>query len=171
MTLHELPSPTTGWCHDQLCGALGLLQLREVTAMSTMRGLRILVVDDDPRILRSLRRVLEADSHEVTVADGGRAGINAFVAANRRGEPFAVVLLDLGMPDTGGREVAAAIKAASPLTPIVLITAWSHTILEENHVPPHVERVLGKPPDVEDLRRVIVELTAVREPTYSHIGR
>jgi hypothetical protein len=68
-----------------------------------MIGLRILVVDDDPRILRSLRRVLEADSHEVTVADGGYAGIEAFEAASHRGEPFAVVLLDLGMPDTGGR--------------------------------------------------------------------
>ena len=57
-----------------------------------MIGLRILVVDDDPRILKSLRRVLEADSHEVTVADGGHAGIEAFEAASHRGEPFAVVL-------------------------------------------------------------------------------
>jgi len=136
-----------------------------------MRGLRILVVDDDPRILRSLRRVLEADNHEVTVADGGLAGINAFVAAGRRGEPFAVVLLDLGMPDTGGREVAAAIKAASPVTPIVLVTGWSDSIREENDIPPHVERVLSKPPDVQDLRRAIVELTAAREANYSHVGR
>jgi CheY-like chemotaxis protein len=139
--------------------------------MSAMGGLRILVIDDDPRILRSLRRVLEADSHEVTVADGGRAGINAFAAASLRGEPFAVVLLDLGMPETGGREVAAAIKAASPVTPIVLVTGWSDSVREENDVPPHVERVLSKPPDVEDLRRVIVELTAAREANYSHVGR
>jgi CheY-like chemotaxis protein len=136
-----------------------------------MHGLRILVVDDDPRILRALRRVLEADSHEVTVADGGHAGITAFAAANHRGEPFAVVLLDLGMPDTGGREVAAAIKAASPFTPIVLVTGWSGGILDEDHLPPHVERVLSKPPDVDDLRRVIVELTAGREASYSHVGR
>jgi CheY-like chemotaxis protein len=139
--------------------------------MSTMRGLRILVVDDDPRILRSLRRVLEADSHEVTVADGGHAGIEAFEAASHRGEPFAVVLLDLGMPDTGGREVAAAIKAASPVTPIVLVTGWGDRIREANHLPLHVERVLSKPPDVEDLRRVIGELTQGREANYSHIGR
>ena len=125
-----------------------------------MIGLRILVVDDDPRILRSLRRVLEADSHEVTVADGGRAGIEAFAAASQRGEPFAVVLLDLGMPDTGGREVAAAIKAASPVTPIVLVTGSGDRIRDANHLPLQVERVLSKPPDVEDLRRVIGELTA-----------
>jgi CheY-like chemotaxis protein len=139
--------------------------------MSVSNGLRILVVDDDPRVLRSLRRVLEADNHEVTVADGGRAGIDAFVAASARGEKFAVVLLDLGMPGTGGREVAAAIKAASPATPIVLVTGWSDSVLRENSVPPHVERVLSKPPDVDDLRRVIVELTVPREANYSHIGR
>jgi CheY-like chemotaxis protein len=130
-----------------------------------MIGLRILVVDDDPRILRSLRRVLEADSHEVTVADGGYAGIEAFEAASHRGEPFAVVLLDLGMPDTGGRE------AASPVTPIVLVTGSGDRIRDANHLPLHVERVLSKPPDVEDLRRVIGELTAGREANYSHIGR
>lgn len=136
-----------------------------------MIGLRILVVDDDPRILRSLRRVLEADSHEVTVADGGYAGIEAFEAASHRGEPFAVVLLDLGMPDTGGREVAAAIKAASPVTPIVLVTGSGDCIRDASHLPLHVERVLSKPPDVEDLRRAIGELTAAREANYSHIGR
>jgi CheY-like chemotaxis protein len=136
-----------------------------------MIGLRILVVDDDPRILRSLRRVLEADSHEVTVADGGHAGIEAFAAASQRGEPFAVVLLDLGMPDTGGREVAAAIKATSPVTPIVLVTGSGDRIRDANHLPLQVERVLSKPPDVEDLRRVIGELTAGREANYSHIGR
>jgi CheY-like chemotaxis protein len=136
-----------------------------------MIGLRILVVDDDPRILRSLRRVLEADSHEVTVADGGHAGIEAFEAASHRGEPFAVVLLDLGMPDTGGREVAAAIKAASPVTPIVLVTGSGDYIRDDNRPPPHVERVLRKPPDMDHLRRVIVELTAGREVNYSHIGR
>jgi CheY-like chemotaxis protein len=138
--------------------------------MSAVPGLRILVVDDDPCILRSLRRVLEADSHQVTVADGGNAGIEAFLAASHRGEPFAVVLLDWGMPDTGGREVAAAIKATSPVTPIVLVTGSIDCIRSEDQLPRHVERVLSKPPDAADLRRVIVELTAAREATYSHIG-
>jgi CheY-like chemotaxis protein len=137
----------------------------------SMHGLRILVVDDDPCILRSLRRVLEADSHQVTVADGGNAGIQAFLAASHRGEPFAVVLLDLGMPDTDGRAVAAAIKATSPITPIVLVTGSSDCIQDGDRLPTQVECVLSKPPDIEGLRRVIVELTARREITYNHIGR
>jgi CheY-like chemotaxis protein len=139
--------------------------------IDSSQRLRILVVDDDPCILKSLRRVLEADRHQVTVADGGNAGIEAFLAAGHRGEPFAIVLLDLAMPDTDGREVAAAIKATSPVTPIVLVTGSCDCLQAENPTPAHIERVLSKPPNVADLRRAIVELTARPKPSYSHIGR
>jgi CheY-like chemotaxis protein len=91
------------------------------------QSLRILVVDDDPRVSKSLRRILEADGHRVTVADGGQAGIDTFAAAAERGEPFALVLADIGMPYVDGRKVAAAIKAASPITPIVLVTGWGQS--------------------------------------------
>ena len=124
------------------------------------QSLRILVVDDDPRVSKSLRRILEADGHRVTVADGGQAGIDTFVAAAERGEPFALVLADIGMPYVDGRKVAAAIKAASPITPIVLVTGWGHSSSTARELPLHVDRLLGKPPDIEELRRAIVELTA-----------
>jgi DNA-binding response OmpR family regulator len=117
-------------------------------------------VDDDPRILKSLRRILEADGHRVTVADGGQAGIDAFIAAGRRGEPFALVILDLGMPYVDGRKAAASIKAASPVTPIVLVTGWGHGMRVESDLPAHVDRLLSKPPDMEQLRKTIMKLTA-----------
>ena len=123
-------------------------------------SLPILVVDDDPRILKSLRRILEADGHRVTVADGGQAGIDAFIAARRRGEPFALVILDLGMPYVDGRKAAASIKAASPVTPIVLVTGWGHGMRVESDLPAHVDRLLSKPPDMEQLRKTIMKLTA-----------
>jgi CheY-like chemotaxis protein len=125
-------------------------------------SLRILVVDDDSRVLKSLRRILEADGNQVTVADGGQAGIDSFIAAGQRGEPFAVVLSDLGMPDVDGRKLAAAIKATSPDTPIVLVTGRGHTMRADDNLRLHVDCVLSKPPDVEELRRAIVELTAGR---------
>src|SRR6185503_17428863 len=52
---------------------------------------RILIVDDDPLLLRSLRDALEADGHEVVSAGGGQAGINAFVESHAEGRPFPVV--------------------------------------------------------------------------------
>jgi CheY-like chemotaxis protein len=124
------------------------------------RSLPILVIDDDPHVSKSLRRVLEADGHRVTVADGGQAGIDTFAAAAKRGEPFALVLADIGMPYVDGREVAAAIKARSPFTPIVLVTGWGQSVSTPGELPSHVDRLLVKPPKLEELRRAIVELTA-----------
>jgi CheY-like chemotaxis protein len=98
------------------------------------------------------------------VADGGQAGIDTFVAAAERGEPFALVLADIGMPYVDGRKVAAAIKAASPITPIVLVTGWGQSGSTPRELPLHVDRLLGKPPDIEELRRAIVELTAEAAP-------
>jgi signal transduction histidine kinase/ActR/RegA family two-component response regulator len=124
------------------------------------QSLRILVVDDDPRVSKSLSRILAAEGHRVTVADGGQEGIDTFVETARRGEPFALVLADIGMPYVDGRKLAAAIKAASPKTPIVLVTGWGKSINTPGELPMHVDRLLGKPPDIEELRRAIVELTA-----------
>ena len=113
---------------------------------------RILAVDDDPLILRSLSDALEAEGHAVTVANGGQAGIDAFVEALRRGSPFEAVLTDLGMPHVDGRKVASAIKEASPSTPVILLTGWGQRLVSEGDVPAHVDVVLSKPPKLVELR-------------------
>jgi CheY-like chemotaxis protein len=59
-----------------------------------------------------------------------------------------------------GRKVAAAIKAASPLTPIVLVTGWDQNMRAGEDLPLYVDRLLGKPPDMEALRTAIAMLTA-----------
>jgi CheY-like chemotaxis protein len=45
--------------------------------------LRILIVDDDPMLIRSLEDILTSDGHVVTAANGGQTGIDAFTAAAR----------------------------------------------------------------------------------------
>jgi signal transduction histidine kinase/CheY-like chemotaxis protein len=132
----------------------------QAEARRPAHSLRILLVDDDARMLHSLRRVLETDGHQVTAADGGQAGIDTFIAAAQRGEPFSVVLADIGMPHVDGRRVAAAMKAASPQTPIVLVTGWGQSMRADDVLPLHVDRLLGKPPDIAELRSVLAELTA-----------
>jgi CheY-like chemotaxis protein len=123
------------------------------------RALRILVIDDDPTILKSLADMFERDGHIVAVADGGQRGIDAFRLAKERSEPFAVVITDLGMPYVDGKAVARAIKAICPHTPVVLLTGWGQRILAENGTPPNVDRVLGKPPKLAILRTVLAELS------------
>jgi signal transduction histidine kinase/ActR/RegA family two-component response regulator len=116
------------------------------------RRLRLLVIDDDPILLRSLRDVLEADGHAVTSMSDGRAGVEAVEKSEAGGKRFDAVISDLGMPGMDGRRVSAAIKAISPTMPIILLTGWGERLKAEEEMPPHVDCVLSKPPKMSELR-------------------
>lgn len=120
--------------------------------------LRILSVDDDPLLIKSLRDALEGDGHAVVTASGGQEGIEIFRAAAQGDERFAVVITDLGMPYVDGRKVASAIKNESPSTPVILLTGWGQRLVAEGDVPPNVDRVLNKPPKLRELRTALAEL-------------
>jgi CheY-like chemotaxis protein len=68
------------------------------------------------------------------------------------------VITDLGMPYVDGRKVASAIKTDSPSTPVILLTGWGQRLVAEGDVPPHVDRVLNKPPKLKELRAALAEL-------------
>jgi signal transduction histidine kinase/ActR/RegA family two-component response regulator/uncharacterized membrane protein affecting hemolysin expression len=120
--------------------------------------LNLLVVDDDPLITESLNEILVGEGNSVTIATGGQEGIDMFTLARQRHEPFDAVITDLGMPYIDGRRVAAAVKAASPHTPVVLLTGWAQRLRTDNEVPPDVDRVLSKPPRLRELRALLSEL-------------
>ena len=120
--------------------------------------MRILIVDDDPLIIESLRETLRGDGHRVTAAEGGQAGIDAFEAAASARR--ALRARDhrswhaLRRRQTGsGRDQGGVTH-----TPVVLLTGWGQRLTAENHVPPHVDRVLNKPPRLRELRAALAEL-------------
>ncbi|HVI91123.1 MAG TPA: ATP-binding protein [Dongiaceae bacterium] len=119
--------------------------------------LRLLIIDDDPLLLKSLRDTLETEGHLVTVAGDGRSGIELFRAALARNEGFAVVITDLGMPYVDGRKVAAAIKDASAATPVILLTGWGQRLISDQDIPPHVDHILSKPPKLRELRDTLAQ--------------
>ena len=118
-------------------------------------ALRILVVDDDPLLLHSLRDALEFEGHEVFCSNGGQAGIDAFQASVQRQMPFPVVITDLGMPHVDGRQVATAIKKSAPATLVLMLTGWGQRLSESDGVPSHVDYVLNKPPNMWALREAL----------------
>ena len=124
---------------------------------------RILIIDDDPLLLRSLRDALESDGHDVTAANGGQAGINTFVESHAEGRPFPVVITDLGMPNVDGRKVASTIKAAVPATLVLMLTGWGRRLVAEGDIPPGVDEVLSKPPKLIDLRNALASRMVVRK--------
>jgi PAS domain S-box-containing protein len=125
--------------------------------------LRILLVDDDPLVLRSLRDSLELEDHDVATTEGGQAGIDEFAAAIEAGKPFDIVITDLGMPYVDGRKVAARIRQLDPKVPIVMLTGWGHRLIATDDKPEHVDRVLSKPPKMPELRATLAELTRRRK--------
>jgi DNA-binding NtrC family response regulator len=120
--------------------------------------LRLLLIDDDPVLLRSLRDALETDGHIAVTAEGGESGIAQLCASLERGETYAAVITDLGMPHLDGRKVAAAVKEVSPGLPVILLTGWGKRLMAEGDIPPHVDRVLAKPPKLRDLREALMQL-------------
>ena len=78
---------------------------------------RVLVVDDEARILSMMRRVLEADGYDVVLAGDGHAALDIL-----RREQIDLVILDVMMPDLDGFDVCRTVRQES-LVPILMLTA------------------------------------------------
>jgi len=91
----------------------------------------------------------------VMTANGGRDGIDTFREAHEGGKAYSVVVTDLGMPYIDGRQVANAVKAMSPGSPVILLTGWGQRLQAEGDLPAHVDLVLAKPPRLRELREAL----------------
>jgi signal transduction histidine kinase/CheY-like chemotaxis protein len=123
-----------------------------------IRPLRLLLVDDDPAVLKSTAYVLRRDGHTVTSTDGGQAAINALRTAGDAGEAFDVVITDLGMPYVDGNQVARTAKDLFPSMPVVLLTGWGRRMANGDEAPAHVDFVLPKPLELNELREILAQL-------------
>jgi CheY-like chemotaxis protein len=133
---------------------------REAEAASGPPGLvpvtprRLLIIDDDPMVRQTVVSLLRAAGHSVVEADGGAAGLVRLAET-----PMDCVLTDLGMPEMTGWDVARAVRTLHPNLPIVLLTGWGEQAAGEADHHGLVDRVLGKPVRLEELLRVICEIT------------
>jgi CheY-like chemotaxis protein/predicted regulator of Ras-like GTPase activity (Roadblock/LC7/MglB family) len=80
---------------------------------------RILVVDDEPNVVKSCARILELEGFEVQTASGGIEALALYKSEN-----FDLALVDLRMPDMSGLEVLAALKEYDPNATAAIFTAY-----------------------------------------------
>jgi len=119
------------------------------------RLLRVLLVDDDPVLLKSLEATLALDGHATTAANGGQVAIDLFARALGTEDQFDAVITDLGMPKVDGRQVAERVKELSPRTVVIMLTGWGRRLVAERDVPPNVDQVLSKPPTLQEIRAAL----------------
>jgi DNA-binding response OmpR family regulator len=82
--------------------------------------MRILVIEDEPRILEFLRLGLEAEGFTVDAADDGAAGLRLALA-----EPYELVVLDLALPRLDGLSLLPELRRARPDLPVLILSARS----------------------------------------------
>ncbi|HEX5241439.1 MAG TPA: response regulator transcription factor [Candidatus Limnocylindrales bacterium] len=81
--------------------------------------MHVLLVEDDQRLARVLRRLLEDDRHVVEVANDGQTGLE--IATSPAG--IEVIVLDVGLPDMSGLDVARRVRQAGSQVAILMLTA------------------------------------------------
>jgi two-component system, OmpR family, KDP operon response regulator KdpE len=113
---------------------------------------KILVVDDDPDLVRALRLRLRANNYEVTTATDGYSA----VAAAQKERP-ALIILDLGLPVGDGFIVLDRLQAIDSLSsiPIIVLSARDPQANEERALKAGAAAFFQKPADNDELMNVI----------------
>ncbi len=102
--------------------------------------MHILIVDDEERLCRLLRRALEAQRHVVDVAADGQTGLAA-----AQGGAYDLLILDLGLPDLDGIAVCRRLRADRVGTPILMLTARDEIEDRVSGLDAGADDYLGKP--------------------------
>ena len=123
----------------------------------------ILVVEDDPRMQKVLKRIFAEQSYSTEVAGDGKTGLDLF--RNRR--PAAVVL-DLILPQMSGREVCQSMKSLSPDTPVIVLSAITEVVDKVLLLELGADDYVTKPFSPRELMaRVQAAIRRRRRPTQS----
>jgi PAS domain S-box-containing protein len=118
-----------------------------------LRGIRILVVDDDLGVCQSLRDLLTQEGCDVLVATGGREAI-----ARLESSGVDLVLSDVVMPDLDGYELFQEVQRRHPGLPVVLMTAFHFDkdhVIKRSKLAGLEDVVYKKPIDPPRLREII----------------
>jgi len=107
---------------------------------------RILLVDDEPHVRKTIAGLLRSAGHTVVEAEGSLAALNRLAE-----HPVDLVLTDLGMPDMNGIELAQTIKLQSPTLPVVILTGWGNRAVRHELTRGTLDAVLGKPVGRDEL--------------------
>jgi CheY-like chemotaxis protein len=119
--------------------------------MGDFRQRRVLVVDDEAAVRKTVVMVLHLDGHLTEAADSGESALALFKPGK-----FDLVITDFAMEGMNGAQLAVALKASDPTQPIVMMSAYAEILGTSTGAPlTGVDFLLNKPFLVEELRQVV----------------
>jgi CheY-like chemotaxis protein len=131
--------------------------IQKEKAMNATR--KVLVVDDDPAVRKSIDRVLSGSGYAVITAENGEEAMRKL-----NEEKYDLVYTDIRMPGMSGLDVAEQVKARRPWTPVVIITGYGTEAAEARAKAAGVSNFMHKPlsPEmIEDSARDALAAPAV----------
>ena len=123
ITLESSPGAGATFTVELLGGGRPSRPSQPVVAPEAVRGMHILVVDDEPHILHYMRATLESWGHQVELASDGTEAVERALVT-----PFDVIICDLRMPRLGGREMYNNLARAHPHIARKVIFATGDTV-------------------------------------------
>ena len=129
--------------------------------------IRILIIEDEPRMRKNMATVLKMEGFDVITADNGRLGIEAA----RRGRPD-LILCDVMMPELDGYGVLAALRGevATARVPFIFLTAKGEKTDLRAGMNLGADDYLTKPADIDDLLLAIHARLARRQEYAAGTG-
>ena len=130
--------------------------------------MRILIVEDEPRIVSLLERGLGAHGHQVSSASEGEDGV---LMANDEG--IDLMILDIGLPDMSGQAVLRRVRAHRPNLPVLMLTARDDVTSKVQALDAGADDYLTKPFALEELLARVRALSRRRDQSQAseiHVG-
>lgn len=128
--------------------------------------MRLLLVEDDERLARGVAASLEAAGFSVDRLENGEDALQMAGA-----EPYAAIILDLGLPDLDGLDVLSRLRARGEMTPIIILTARYMVDYRINGLDRGADDYMAKPFDPRELESRIRALVRRSQGTPDPVLR
>ena len=129
--------------------------------MTTAPVARLLIIEDNEEVLRSLKKYFTKKNYSVVTASNGLDGLKAY---ENDPQSFDLIITDLVMPNISGVAIISLVKKKSPETPVIAITGWGEHP-EALATEAQADLVLEKPIELDKMDKFISDLLDKRQPT------
>ena len=116
-------------------------------------GARILVIDDNAEARELLKEILQEKGYSILEAGDGQQALDVM-----KKTLVHMAIVDLDMPKMNGIEFSQHAKAANPLFPIIMVTAYSQFYVPAEILASGIDAFLQKPIDLNRLLKAIEQL-------------